>query len=242
MIQHIVFFDLKSELNETERAEFERDLRALAGIPVVRRLEIGRPAPMPKRAVSDTDFTVALYTWFESVSDHDYYQIHPLHRDFLERNRHRWSRVRVFDSVLSVGEAASSAARGGLHHVALHSAEFDRSIAFYRDVLKLEVRRIWHMNSGRAAMLEAGDGGIVEIFERKAGTSEIETGPLVHFALTVRSVDETTAAVRAAGLAVMVEPKSVTIVDAEGRGSYPVRVAFFKGPGGEMVELFEECH
>ncbi len=237
MIQHTVFFDLKPDLTEAERADFERGLRSLADIPALRRIEIGRPAPLPKRPVSDSAFTYALYTWFASAADHDAYQVHPLHRAFLERHSSRWTRVRVFDTELAEAAPAVTQVRG-LHHISLRSAQFDRSVALYRDTLGLREKLQWNMNGRRAVMLDAGNGGIVEIFERDPAPAG--EGVLLHFALKVASTDAAAAAARAAGCAITVEPKSVTIQDSEGRGAYPIRIAFFQGPDGESVELFEE--
>ena len=43
--------------------------------------------------------------------------------------------------------------------------------------------------------------------------------------------------VRAAGMPITVEPKDVTIPSRP--HALPLRLAFFKGPGGEVFELFQ---
>jgi len=240
MIQHTVFFDLRDDLTAAQRAEFERGLRSLSGIPSLRRFEFGAPAATGERPVIDRSYAWALYTWFDSVGDHDAYQVHPLHRSFLEQFRSFWTRVRVFDVELKDAESAAPALCRGIHHVALRARDFERSLAFYRDTLGLRVKVAWGDAPARAAMLDTGRGGILEIFEQPDAPPPEENGPLLHFALHVASVDAVIAAARAAGLTVTVEPRSVTIAATGGREPYPVRIAFFRGPDGELVELFEE--
>ncbi len=240
MIQHTVFFDLHPGLTPGQRAEFERGLRSLSGIPTLRRFEIGTPAATAERPVIDRSYTWALYTGFDSVSDHDAYQSHPLHQAFLEQFRSFWTRVRVFDVELQSADSAASALCRGIHHVALRASDFERSLAFYRDTLGLRVKVTWGDAPTRAAMLDTGRGGILEIFEQPEAPPAEGNGALLHFALHVASVDTVIAAARAAGLTVTVEPRSITIAATGGHQPYPVRIAFFRGPDGELIELLEE--
>lgn len=123
----------------------------------------------------------------------------------------------------------------GIHHVALKccdAAEYEKTLAFYTQVLGLPVLRSWPV----ATMLDTGNG-IVEIFNN--GTPVPEEGSIRHFALATDDVDACIEAVRKAGFPVTVEPKSVTIPSAV---PFPVRVAFCKGPLGEEIEFFQECN
>jgi glyoxylase I family protein len=182
------------------------------------------------------------------VADHDAYQEHPLHRAFLEQNRSRWAHVRVFDAHLLDERTASlpvsfSAAQGGIegfHHVALRSRDFDRSTNFYTGTLGLAVKMAWGAAPARAVMLDAGNGNILEIFERpNSSPPPADEGAILHVALRVASVDAVARTVRAAGMPVTMEPTSVRIATTNGLGPVPVRIAFFKGPDGEVVELFQ---
>ena len=83
-------------------------------------------------------------------------------------------------------------------------------------------------------MLQTGSG-IIEIFA--SAESRLEQGAVRHFALATDDVDSAVRAVRAAGYAITVEPKDLVI---PAQPPYPVRIAFFIGPVGEEVELFQE--
>jgi glyoxylase I family protein len=116
--------------------------------------------------------------------------------------------------------------------------DFEQSIAFYRDVLEFDVARSWGEPGSRATMLAMEDGGCLEIFEgATAGGDEHESMPVLHFAIRVDDCDSLLERVRDAGAEITVEPKDVDIPSTP---VYPVRLAFFKGPDGEIVELFEE--
>lgn len=122
----------------------------------------------------------------------------------------------------------------GFHHVALKVADFEEAVSFYTEVLGLPAIHRWGEGDKRAVMLDTG-GGYLEVF---AGGSQAETqGPVLHFALTCDRIDEVIEDVRAAGRQVNVEPRDV---DIPSDPMYPVRIAFFEGPAGEVVELFKE--
>ena len=133
----------------------------------------------------------------------------------------------------------------GVHHVALRTAAFDRSVAFYVDTLGCAPKLAWGEPGSRAVMLDVGDGNHVEVFERSAD----DAGPqvpgearLLHFCLRCDNVDDVIGRVRAAGCEVTVEPKDVPVTntaagDAAAPGEVTLRLAFFKGPDGEIIEL-----
>jgi len=125
---------------------------------------------------------------------------------------------------------------GGFHHVAMRVADFDATIKFYKEALGFREVRAWGEGPKRAIMLDAGDGACLEIFA--GGKLEPPSnGAVTHFALRCEDVDAVIARARAAGAKVTVEPKDVAIAS---NPPLPVRLAFFKGPGGEVVELFHE--
>lgn len=127
---------------------------------------------------------------------------------------------------------------GGFHHVAIRVTDFDRTIAFYTDVLGFRERIAWTSGETRAIMLDAGDGNYLEVFsgaKRAAGEHPPE-GTIIHFALRTTDLDGALERARAAGMEVTMEPKSL---DIPSDPPTPVRIAFFKGPDGEVVELFQ---
>jgi len=125
----------------------------------------------------------------------------------------------------------------GFHHTAITSRDFDASVRFYVETLGMTEKISWGAKPARAIMIDAGDGNYVEIFER--ADAEPKDGTILHFALRTDDCAALTERVRAAGMEVTVETKDVTI-DAN-IGPVPVRIAFFKGPSGEVVELFENA-
>lgn len=124
----------------------------------------------------------------------------------------------------------------GFHHTAIRSADFDKSIAFYTGVLGLSEKISWGEPGSRAVMLDAGDGNYVEIFERAPVESSGES-VILHFAFRTDDCREMLERARAAGAEVTMEPRTLTI--DSNIGPVPVTIAFFKGPDGEIVELFE---
>ena len=116
----------------------------------------------------------------------------------------------------------------------MNVTDIERSIGFYRDAFAFTLVRRWGA-SPRAAMLDMGDGSILELFERPQAVRL--DGHLVHIALRSGDVDADYARALAAGAAELTAPKDV---DIPADPVYPVRIAFVKGPDGEPVELFGE--
>ena len=124
----------------------------------------------------------------------------------------------------------------GIHHVALKcdgTAEFEKTLHFYQNVLGLEPVRSWGEGEKAGAMLSTGDG-LLEIF---ASGKKLPQGAIRHFALQTERVDDCIAAVRAAGYPITVEPKDIVIAS---NPPFPARIAFCTGPVGEQIEFFQE--
>lgn len=129
----------------------------------------------------------------------------------------------------------------GFHHIALRARDFDRSLAFYTDGLGFRSALTWGEGETRAALLDMGDGNYLELFAARPGqipdTGAAGTGwPLLHLALRAEDVDGITERVRGMGATITVEPKSVDLGSPK---SVPVRLSFFLGPDGEVIELFQ---
>lgn len=124
----------------------------------------------------------------------------------------------------------------GIHHVALKcdgTAEFEKTLHFYQNVLGLEPVRSWGEGENAGAMLSTGDG-LLEIF---ASGKKLPQGSIRHFALRTERVDDCIAEVRAAGYPITVEPKDIVIAS---NPPFPARIAFCTGPVGEQIEFFQE--
>ena len=123
----------------------------------------------------------------------------------------------------------------GIHHIALKAQgleQFEKTVAFYRDLLGLPVARSWGEGVNIAVMLSTG-AGFIEIFAN--GTDAPGQGAVRHVALQVENTDDCIEAVRQAGYHIISEPTDVTIPS---QPPYPVRIAFCHGPVGEEIEFF----
>lgn len=125
---------------------------------------------------------------------------------------------------------------GGFHHVAIRAYDFDETVRFYSEILGFRERIAWGEGDGRAVMLDTGDGNYLEVFA--GGTRQAKPeGAILHFAIRTDDCDAALERARAAGVEVTMEPASIDIPSRP--GPTPVRIAFFKGPDGEVVELFQ---
>lgn len=97
MFVHVVFFWLKPDAPAGAQEQLVSDCRTyLSKIPGLSMFDVGRPAMTP-RDVVDNSYAVGLLTAFADKAGHDAYQTHPLHLEFIDRNKANWSRVQVYD-------------------------------------------------------------------------------------------------------------------------------------------------
>ena len=125
----------------------------------------------------------------------------------------------------------------GFHHVAIRTANWERSLRFWREAMGFEQAVAWGEEPRRACMLDTGDGNYLEIFERDPlPGSPSEDSAILHICLRTDDCDAATERARAAGAEITVEPKSIAVF---GEPKIPIRISFFKGPDGEICELFQ---
>jgi hypothetical protein len=99
MFIHTVYFYLAPDASQDARAQLARDCREYLGkIPTVRHLWAGYPAMTPREVV-DNSYGVALTVVLDDVKAHDVYQEHPLHKEFIARNKQTWNRVQIYDHI-----------------------------------------------------------------------------------------------------------------------------------------------
>ena len=137
---------------------------------------------------------------------------------------------------MPIGNKNQAIAGLGCHHIAVQTQDYEASIAFYTEVMGM--RKALEFNSGgrRVALLDIGDGSHLELFEPlpDANPSGDAAGNVVfHFALATTDIEAALERVRAAGMEITVELKTVDL------GPLNVTIAFFKGPSGEVVEFFQ---
>jgi hypothetical protein len=97
MIAHHVLFWLKADTTEDQKTAFRASLETLKGVETVKSIHIGTPAPI-ERSVVDTTYTFSLILFFDDLAGHDVYQIHPLHKAFLDEFRVCFEKVVIYDA------------------------------------------------------------------------------------------------------------------------------------------------
>ncbi|MEZ4828120.1 MAG: Dabb family protein [Bacteroidia bacterium] len=94
MFVHHVFFWLE------EGADLEalrEGVESLEAVDEIYSIHIGEAVPS-ERDVVDDSFDLSLLLVFESKEDHDIYQTHPVHLQFVEECSQLWKRVVVYDA------------------------------------------------------------------------------------------------------------------------------------------------
>ncbi len=122
----------------------------------------------------------------------------------------------------------------GFHHISIQTANIDESIRFYRDALGMTLALEFLVGGRRFALLDMGDGSFIELQVKPANAPTGAGGVLAHFALATRDARAAIEKARQAGYPVTSEPREVML------NHLPATVAFFTGPSGELVELFQE--
>ena len=97
---HVVFFWLKEPRSDEARIKFENALtKFIDTVPGIRTSHIGTAADTD-RPVIDSTYSYSLIVSFDSKREHDTYQEHPLHMEFIAAAEELWDRVQVYDSVM----------------------------------------------------------------------------------------------------------------------------------------------
>lgn len=99
MLAHHVFFWLKRPESKEDLQLLIEGVKSLKGIETVRQLYVGVPAETEVRPVVDATYQVSELILFDDVAGQDAYQVHPLHKAFVDRYSHLWKRVVVYDAV-----------------------------------------------------------------------------------------------------------------------------------------------
>ena len=96
---HNVYFWLKKETTDEQRALFEHELIKLKEIPYLEHGFVAKPAKTEERPVTDHSFDYSLTLHFKNMADHDFYQTGcERHAHFVETCRPFFDRVIVYDN------------------------------------------------------------------------------------------------------------------------------------------------
>ena len=99
MLIHTVYFYMNADAGADAATRIITDCRELlTKIESVRHLWAGLPSGTPREVV-DNSYGVGLIVIFDDMAGHDIYQDHPLHLEFIARNKASWARVQVYDTV-----------------------------------------------------------------------------------------------------------------------------------------------
>ncbi len=98
-LKHNVYFWLKNPDSRGDRDALIAGLKTLADIPTVKAISIGVPASTEKREVVDNSFQVSELLMFDDVEGQDAYQVHEIHKKFVDDCSHLWEKVVVYDSI-----------------------------------------------------------------------------------------------------------------------------------------------
>lgn len=98
-LTHHVFFWLKNPDSKGDLQKLIDGLRTLEKIETVKGIHIGVPASTEKRDVVDNSYSASELLFFDDVKGQDAYQVHPIHKKFVEDCSHLWSKVIVYDTV-----------------------------------------------------------------------------------------------------------------------------------------------
>lgn len=97
-LTHQVFFWLKNRDSKEDLDKLIAGLRTLEEIASVKKLYIGVPANTEQRDVVDASFSVSELMIFDDIEGQNAYQVHPLHKKFIEACSPLWEKVLVYDS------------------------------------------------------------------------------------------------------------------------------------------------
>ena len=97
-ISHHVFFWLKNPDSTEDLKKLIAGVKSLGKIEVVKELIVGIPAKTEKREVIDNSYAVSELMFFERLEDQKEYQVHAIHKKFVEECGPLISKVHVYDS------------------------------------------------------------------------------------------------------------------------------------------------
>jgi glyoxylase I family protein len=128
----------------------------------------------------------------------------------------------------------------GFHHVAVFSRKYQASVDFYVKVLGL-TQRVEFVHAGkRVSLLDMGSkGDYIEVFEAADKATDAD-GRWAHIALRCDDVTGVLTRVQALGYEVTMEAKTIELDTNTGPKPFVIHIGFFRGPDGELIELFEE--
>lgn len=112
------------------------------------------------------------------------------------------------------------------HHIALKATDYARSKAFYTEVLGFPI--VGQIPGMDVVFIDIG-GTTIELMQGPADDGRRPSCGFMHLAFEVDDVDATYADLMMRGVTFFIEPKNVG----------DIRLAFFRDPDGNELELFQ---
>jgi lactoylglutathione lyase len=127
----------------------------------------------------------------------------------------------------------------GLAHIGVHTADMEKSIQFYTEILGFELlhqKDLVNPNgTTRLGFVNVG-GLVIELIQPAdvSGVKERKAGIIDHIAIEVKDIDQVILKLKAKGVEFNSAEKGVNKTLFNG-----ISNIFFKGPNGESLELFQ---
>ncbi len=90
MLIHQVFFWLKNP--EKDMKSMMKGCQDLVKIKNIKKAYIGKPAVTER-----SSFHVSLTLHFDNIEEHNIYQLHEIHKAFIQAHETKWEKVQVYD-------------------------------------------------------------------------------------------------------------------------------------------------
>ena len=98
-VVHHVFFWLKNRDSKEDLNKLLEGLKTLRKIESIKKMHIGLPASTEQRDVVDSSYSASELMFFDDLAGQAAYQVHPIHKKFVEQCSHLWEKVIVYDSI-----------------------------------------------------------------------------------------------------------------------------------------------
>lgn len=98
MFIHHVLFYMAPDASDADRAQLAAGIRSLTAIESIQTSHLGVPAAT-HRDVIERGYAYSWLTTFEDAAGEEIYQKHPVHLQFIEENKHLWTKVVIYDAI-----------------------------------------------------------------------------------------------------------------------------------------------
>ncbi len=126
----------------------------------------------------------------------------------------------------------------GLAHIGIKTLDTQKSLDFYTKLLGFQQFYSKKMGNGTEISFIRAGGCIIELIcSSKYKQDDMnKEGTIAHVALEVINIDDIISSLKKAGIDSFQSPSTIDFDDLFPLGS---RIIFFKGPSGEIIELFQ---